>query len=73
MVSPKVGEDTNGIKGDSIKDNLSKGKERDMEYGLIKMETNTKENSKMIVNMARANKFTRMAKNIKEYSRMGPE
>lgn len=73
MVSPKVGEDTNGIKGDSIKDNLSKGKERDMEYGLIKMETNTKENSKMIVNMARADKFTRMAKNIKEYSRMGPE
>lgn len=73
MVSLKVGEDTNGIKGDSIKDNLSKGKERDMEYGLIKMETNTKENSKMIVNMARANKFTRMAKNIKEYSRMGPE
>lgn len=72
MVSPKVGEDTNGIKGDSIKDNLSKGKERDMEYGLIKMETNTKENSKMIVNMARADKFTRMAKNIKEYSRMGP-
>lgn len=73
MVSPKVGEGTNGIKGDSIKDNLSKGKERDMEYGLIKMETNTKENSKMIVNMARADKFTRMAKNIKEYSRMGPE
>ena len=32
-----------------------------------------KENSKMIVNMARADKFTRMAKNIKEYSRMGPE
>jgi hypothetical protein len=73
MVSLKVGEDTNGIKGDFIKDSLSKGKEMDMEYGLIKMEINTKENSKMIANMAKADKFTRMAKNIKEYSRMGPE
>lgn len=66
----KVKEDINGIKVAIIKVNLKLVKDKDMEYGQMRMEQNIKANLQMIISMDVGSRYIKQVKNLKEYFNM---
>ena len=66
----KVKDDINGIKVAIIKVNLKLVKDKDMEYGQMRMEQNIKANLQMIISMDVGSRYIKQVKNLKEYFNM---